>query len=102
MMYQRDMCRYLLKLLTPPDPLPQAGQGQLAEQAEQKFDERREERVDAEEEEGEQLVMITTMIAGRDGFLAGRPVDLGGLGADLTDEFAGGSTLATLPCSSFG
>ena len=27
---------------------------------------------------------------GGDGFLAGRPVDLAGLDADLTDEFAGG------------
>ena len=45
--------------------------------------------------------MIITMIAGGDGFLAGRPMDLGGLGADLTDEFAGGDfghVLALLAC----
>ena len=34
--------------------------------------------------------MIMTMIAGGDRLLAGRPMDLGGLDADLTDEFAGG------------
>ena len=46
--------------------------------------------------------MIITMIAGGDGFLARRPMDLGGLGADLTDEFAGGSPATLLLCSSCG
>src|SRR5690242_3676996 len=63
----------------------------LAEEAEQIFDDGREEGVDAEEEEGsEQERHDHHHDAGGDGFLAGRPVDLAGLDTDLTDEFAGG------------
>src|SRR3954453_24049266 len=62
-----------------------------AQEAQQEFDQRREEGVDAEEEESEDQGHDDDHDRGRDGFLSGRPVDLGGLGADLTDEFAGGS-----------
>ena len=62
-----------------------------AQEAQQEFDQRREEGVDAEEEESEDQGHDDDHDRGCDGFLAGRPVDLRGLGADLTDEFAGGS-----------
>ena len=71
MMYQRDMfvsCR-------------------LAIEAQQVLDDRREEGVDAKKNVESKSVMISTMIAVAT-FVA-RPDDLGGLGADLTDKFAG-------------
>src|SRR5919112_6409500 len=76
MMYQRDINLISLRV--------------LAEQAQQIFDDGRKEGVDAEEEEGERQRHDDHHDRGRDRFLAGRPVDLRGLGADLTDEFAGG------------
>src|SRR5919112_4326817 len=76
MMYQRDINLISLRV--------------LAEQAQQIFDDGRKEGVDAEEEEGERQRHDDHHDRGRDRFLAGRPVDLAGLGADLTDEFAGG------------
>ena len=76
MMYQRDMggCAFV-----------------LAEQAEQEFDDGREEGIDPEEEDRQQGGHDQHHDSGGDGFLAGRPDDLGGLGTDLIDEFAGGS-----------
>ena len=66
--------------------------------AEQELDHARESSIDAEEKEGEQKRHDDHHDARRDRFLAGRPVDLRGLGADLTDEFAGGS-LGHVPSS---
>src|SRR6185436_20181883 len=61
------------------------------EQAEQELDQRREEGVDAEEEDGEQGGHDHDHDRGGDGFLAGRPVDaLDRLDAYLPHEFAGG------------
>src|SRR4029079_11351795 len=77
MMYQRDMGFSDLRL--------------FGEEAQQEADRGREEGVDPEEEEGEHHRQDDHHDRGRDRFLAARPVDLRGLGADLTDEFAGGS-----------
>ena len=62
----------------------------LAQQAEQELDDGAEEGIDAEEEEREDERHDQHHDRGGDGFLAGRPDDLAGLGTDLTDEFAGG------------
>jgi hypothetical protein len=62
-----------------------------AEEAEQELDEGREEGVDAEEEERQQAGHDHHHDRGGDRFLTGRPMDLGGLGTNLTDEFAGRS-----------
>ena len=62
----------------------------LAEQAEQELDDRAEDRVDAEEEDGEQVVMISTMIAVVTVSLRVGQTTLAVFGADLADEFAGG------------
>src|SRR5687768_13235049 len=73
MMYQRDMM------------------GTLGEAAEEELDDRAEDAVDAEEEHRQQRRHDHHHDRRGHGFLAGRPDDLGGLGADLPDEFAGGN-----------
>src|SRR5215472_3339007 len=87
MMYQRDIVVLLCLALC------------LTDEAQQIFDRGREESVDSEEEEREQQRHDEDHDPGRDGLLAGRPVDLGGLGADLPDEFAWGD-FRHLPASS--
>jgi hypothetical protein len=62
----------------------------LAEEAQQISHQAREERVGAEEEQGEDDRHDHHHDGGGDRFLAARPVDLAGLHADLSDEFAGG------------
>src|SRR5437870_182592 len=97
MMYQRDIvitCSNKLSNArepTHPNPLPAGERGRrLSEQAQQIFDNAREERVDSEKEESEDDGHDHHHDPGRHRLLAGRPVDLAGLDADLTDEFAGG------------
>lgn len=63
----------------------------LAQEAQKLADDRREEGVRAEEEEGEQAGHDHHHDRGRHRLLAGRPDHLRGLGTDLPDEFAGGS-----------
>jgi hypothetical protein len=62
----------------------------LAEEAQQISHQAREERVGAEEEQSEDDGHDQHHDRGGDRLLAARPVDLAGLDADLTDEFAGG------------
>src|SRR5206468_3466449 len=69
------------------------------EEAQQFPDDGRESGVDAEEEESEDQGHDHHHDRGRDRFLARRPVDLAGLGADLTDEFAGGDFGHVFACS---
>src|SRR5438045_4007498 len=96
MMYQRDIVitcsNKLSNARSPLTPtLSRGGEGRrLSEQAQQKFDDAREERVDSEKEESEDDGHDHHHDPGRHRLLAGRPVDLAGLDADLTDEFAGG------------
>src|SRR5690348_4436191 len=96
MMYQRDIAKTCLNIRRKHSPTPapphkrERENEALAEQAQQIFDQRREEGVDAEEEESEQERHDDHHDAGGDSLLARRPVDLRRFGADLTDEFAGG------------
>src|SRR6476619_2512510 len=78
MMYQRDIVRSLNCCGS-------------AQEAEQIFDDGRKEGVGAEEEKSEDQRHDDDHDAGRDCFLAGRPVNLAGLDTDLTDEFSGGN-----------
>src|SRR5215211_1728720 len=76
MMYQRDM------------GIPE--KRELAEQAEQEFDERAEARIDAEEEQGEQGGHDHDHHCGGDRLAPGWPADLAGFGANLADELGRG------------
>src|SRR5688572_8690881 len=78
MMYQRDMSGLAFLCLS------------LAEEAQQELDDGVEQRVDAEEEDGEHDRHDQHHDCGSDGLLARRPNDLGAFGADLTEIFAGG------------
>src|SRR6185369_6915654 len=78
MMYQRDM---IVPVISWPD--------RLAEQAEQRMDDRAERAVDGEEEGGEQAGHDHDHQGGHRGFLARRPDDLPAFDAHLPDEFAG-------------
>ncbi len=62
-----------------------------AQKAQQMIDEGVEDGVDAEEEEGKRHRHDQHHDRGRDRLFAGRPDDLCGFSADLTDEFAGGN-----------
>src|SRR5438270_4711554 len=83
MMYQRDMLVLTCSVQMAPG---------LAEEAQQLVDECREKGVGAGEEEGEDQGHDDDHDRGRHRFLARRPVDAGGLDADLPDEFAGGDS----------
>lgn len=78
MIYQRDM-----KLFS-------FAWNWLGKEAEQEPDDSRENRIDAEEEDRKEAGHDQHHDRGRHGFLARRPVNLGGFGADLADEFPGG------------
>src|SRR4029079_7500592 len=92
MMYQRDIVlTFEFQKEPSPRPSPSGGEGtRLGEEAQQLLDDGRKDGVDAEEEEGEEEGHDHHHDAGRHGLLARRPMDLAGLDADLTDEFAGG------------
>src|SRR4051812_32620147 len=71
MMYQRDMCVFA-----------------LAQQAQQRLDDRMERRVGAEEEDGEEGGHEDDHDAALDRLLLSRPDDLRGFRADLLEELA--------------
>ena len=77
MMYQRDMCVGYPCV-------------RLADEAEQKADDRTEERIDREEEEGEDRRHDEDHDRGPNRLVPGRPGDLRRLAAHLPDEFAWG------------
>src|SRR2546430_2586809 len=95
MMYQRDIVLVPVKFAS-----PEAGEGWVSlfvDETEEEADEEVEDPVGAGEEEREQHGHDDHHDRGGDRLLARRPVDLGGLGADLTDEFAGGGSGHVLP-----
>src|SRR5947209_17564196 len=97
MMYQRDIVLVPVKFSA-----PEAGEGWVrlfVDETEEVADEEVEDPVGAGEEDRERHGHDDHHDRGGDGFLARRPVDLRGFRADLTDEFAGGSSGHVFACS---